>query len=226
MKNPRSQLYLYGLACLPALLLAIDFGRRAAQDRKQYDLPPERYAPPDDVIVPSSAAYELKGAELQTFLARRPLVPGVAAPRIDAIDFRNERLRIPAGDGKPTVWAVSDGSQDCAQVLHQLVDLHERLGGQLHIAAFVATHSEYVWGHHGGTFGHSALQVVHDPDGQYYRQMRPPGKDPTETPAVYACDGRGVIRYVAQPDPQAQPTWPAELQEALHLTTIGRSNRG
>lgn len=226
MKRPRSILILTCLACLPALLLAIDLTVYTAQDRKEFVHRPDEYHVPDDVLVPATASYELKGAELQAFLARGPLLPGAPAPRIDAVDFRKEHLRIPPTDGKPMAWAVSDGSVDGASVLHELVHLNQRVGGQLHIGAFVATHSHYVWGHHGGTFWQTPLQAVLDEDGQYYRQMRPPGKNPTALPSVFACDGHGVIRYVAQPDPQAAVTWPAAIQRALHLTSVTPGNRG
>jgi hypothetical protein len=224
-KRARSLYAVYGVACLPALLLAIDVGGRAVQDRRKYVLPPDRYTVPDDVLFPASAGYELKGVELQAFLAQRPLKPGAPAPRVDAIDFRGERVRIPSPDRKSVAWAVSDGSLEGAGVLHELVNLEKKVGDRLHIAAFVTTHSHYVWGHHGGTFGHTPLQVVRDEYGTYFRQMRPPGTGPAALPAVYACDGSGTIRYVEQPsNPES---WSSErLQRALHLRNLPPGTTG
>src|SRR5689334_19179528 len=65
MKRRWSTGWLYVLACLPAGLIALDFARGSAKSRPAPAGPEEqRSMVPPDVLVPSTAAFQLEGADL------------------------------------------------------------------------------------------------------------------------------------------------------------------
>jgi len=170
--------------------------------------------PPPDIINPASAGVLLTGAEREAFMKRAPLRPGETMRPLTFTDTRNETFHIPSRDGKPTVWVVSCGCRECADRLVEMLTLRSALHGSFHAAAFVLTHSYYVW-HHNEVGFHAVpdFHLVQDDVGRLFRLMRPPGNDPNRMPAVWACDGHGVIRYVAQPE--GNNRWVPDLRRAL-----------
>jgi hypothetical protein len=89
------------------------------------------------------------------------------------------------------------------------------MGNRVHTVAFVETRSAYVWGHHANTYRWKEIRLVRDPGGEALRLMKPPGADPMRLPTVWACDGRGIIRYVGRPDRQSD--WLVGLCRSLKL---------
>lgn len=219
---------LYALACIPAGLVLFQLSREMRTLRPAPLTPEQMLASvPRDVVAPATAAYTLEGAELRQFLAEPPIRIGARAPRISFVDFRRDPARIPAADHRPTVLAVSCGCVECASVLHELRKLSERVGDRAHFLGIVTTRSQYAWGHHGGTFGRTALQLLHDEDGSTWRRLRPPGNKPTRLPTVWACDGDGIVRFVGQPDP-ADPDadWVETVRRRLDLKPLPPKIRG
>jgi len=171
---------------------------------------------PAEIRDPHSAVPALDAVRAARFQQRRPDLPGSPGPRLDLLDFRGERVRIPSGDGKASVCVVSDGTSGCARTLYDLLELSQSHAGQIHALGLVATRSHYLWSHHGGSFGmRRAIQLVHDEEGKYLDLVRPRGSRPLELPIVWACDSRGRLTYVAQP--QSEPGWVRSLVKVLKL---------
>lgn len=189
----------------------------------------ERNRPPDrealkksiplDVLDPSSGAVELEGESLQSFLSQRPLAVGSRAPKLQTTDYLNRPVSVPDRAGRPTVCVVSCGCQLCAASIDRLYKLQRASGNRFNPLTLVVTESHYVWGHHANSYlWKENFRMIHDEEGTYRKQMRPPGMNPTQLPFAWACDARGVVRYAAQPRPGQD--WTHALQVALGLKPV------
>jgi hypothetical protein len=125
---------------------------------------------------------------------------GDPAPQLDIADFRKRKVRIPSGDGRPTIVVVSCGCQICSGYVRDAERVSLRAPSQPHLLAIVANRSEYAWGHYAGTFAfHDTVHLVQDKDGTLIRQMRPSGADPTQLPLIWVANTAGRLSYVEQP---------------------------
>lgn len=180
---------------------------------------------PRDVLNPHVPPAPMPAAAVRIMKAQLPLRLGDPAPRISVQDFRNEPIRVPAPDGKPTIVVISDGTLPNAPFLHRLNRLARALDGSIHAVGIVATSSEYQWGHHASSFSlEGKVQLFHDPRHELRARMRPAGNDPARLPLIWACDGTGKIRFVAQPStapgsvrPGSEQDWIMEVQRRLGL---------
>jgi hypothetical protein len=201
-----------------AVLVCADLLHGIMPKRRPTPLTPAemRAMVPADMLDPTSAAFQFTGPALTAFRKQPPLQVGQPGPRVQTTDYRgNSKVSVPSRQAIPTVCMVSCGCQRCAAVLAALHTLEQDYPGRFQVVGIIDTHSNYIWGHYASSYALWNVQLIHDPKGDFWGRMRPPGDHPERLPLVWVSDGKGILRYVRQPDENG--AWKAGLRAALHL---------